>query len=142
MDFETRHLDQCDVVAAPDGSRVRILAGMEGGGMAHFSLRPGEVAKAARHRTIEEIWFIVSGRGRMWRKSGAREEIVELAPGVAVTIPTGTWFQFRADEGGDHTHGELRRTKRGASHQVGEDEEAGAEEHGHWKKEPVLRPPE
>lgn len=42
------------------------------------------------------IWFVVSGRGEMWRKEGKREEIVVLEPGVCVTIPLGTHFQFRA----------------------------------------------
>ena len=33
----------------------------------------------------------------MWRKLGDDEQIVELAPGVSLTIPTGTYFQFRCD---------------------------------------------
>jgi mannose-6-phosphate isomerase-like protein (cupin superfamily) len=48
------------------------------------------------HRTVEEIWYVVSGNGEMWRKQGAREEVVALSPGVCVTIPLGTQFQFRA----------------------------------------------
>lgn len=38
----------------------------------------------------------MSGRGQIWRATDEREEIVELAPGVALTIPVGTRFQFRA----------------------------------------------
>jgi Putative transposase/Transposase zinc-binding domain len=34
---------------------------------------------------------------RMWRKLGEQEEIAELGPGVSLTIPTGTHFQFRCD---------------------------------------------
>jgi mannose-6-phosphate isomerase-like protein (cupin superfamily) len=33
----------------------------------------------------------------MWRKLGDDEQIVELAPGVSLTIPIGTCFQFRCD---------------------------------------------
>jgi mannose-6-phosphate isomerase-like protein (cupin superfamily) len=33
----------------------------------------------------------------MWRKLGECEEIVALVPGVSLTIPTGTHFQFRCD---------------------------------------------
>jgi mannose-6-phosphate isomerase-like protein (cupin superfamily) len=33
----------------------------------------------------------------MWRKLGEHEEIVELTPGLSLTIPTGTRFQFRCD---------------------------------------------
>ncbi|MGE3346378.1 MAG: cupin domain-containing protein [Ramlibacter sp.] len=83
-------------VVAPDGSDVRILLGLQGGGMAHFTLRAGQVAQAVTHRTVEEIWFVAAGRGEMWRKQGEREETVVLEPGVCLTIPLGTHFQFRA----------------------------------------------
>jgi mannose-6-phosphate isomerase-like protein (cupin superfamily) len=32
----------------------------------------------------------------MWRRQGRREEIVPVAPGVCLTIPLDTCFQFRA----------------------------------------------
>ncbi|MBC5785708.1 cupin domain-containing protein [Ramlibacter sp. USB13] len=64
--------------------------------MAHFELAAGQVARAVVHRTVEEVWFVLSGRGEMWRRQGAREETVVLEPGVCVTIPLGTHFQFRA----------------------------------------------
>ncbi len=83
-------------VAAPDGSDVRVLLGLSAGSMAHFELGVGKVAKAVTHRTVEEVWFILAGRGEMWRKQGQREETVTLEPGVCLTIPVGTHFQFRA----------------------------------------------
>jgi mannose-6-phosphate isomerase-like protein (cupin superfamily) len=64
--------------------------------MAHFTLAPGQTSRAVTHGTVEEIWYVVSGRGEMWRKSPVREAIVPLAPGVSLTIPVGTHFQFRA----------------------------------------------
>ena len=64
--------------------------------MAHFRLRSGHISTAVAHRTIEEIWFILGGRGEMWRKQGEQEEIVALKRGVSLTIPVGTRFQFRA----------------------------------------------
>jgi len=36
----------------------------------------------------------------MWRKLARTEEIVEVKPGVSISIPVGTHFQFRADGGG------------------------------------------
>jgi mannose-6-phosphate isomerase-like protein (cupin superfamily) len=48
-----------------------------------------------RHRRVEEIWYITSGRGEVWRRQGEREETVEVAPGTCLTIPLGTAFQFR-----------------------------------------------
>jgi mannose-6-phosphate isomerase-like protein (cupin superfamily) len=96
-DFETKVLgSRCDVIA-PDGSEVRILLQTQRGSMAHFMLAPQQVSKAVAHRTIEEIWYFVGGRGRMWRKLGDRSEVVDVLPGTAITIPTGTHFQFRSD---------------------------------------------
>ena len=84
-------------VMAPDGSEVRILVATGRGSMAHFTLRPGQVSKAAVHRTIDEIWYITAGQGRMWRDHGGETSIVELRPGLSLTIPVGTRFQFRCD---------------------------------------------
>jgi mannose-6-phosphate isomerase-like protein (cupin superfamily) len=64
--------------------------------MAHFELGPGRVTEAVKHRTVEEIWFFLSGRGMMWRKQGDKEEEVSVEPGVCITIPVGTHFQFRS----------------------------------------------
>ncbi len=96
-DFATTTLPPEPTVIAPDGSDVRVLLGLQGGGMAHFELAPGQVSAAVTHRTVEEVWYVVAGRGQMWRRQGTREEITALAPGVCLTIPLGTHFQFRAD---------------------------------------------
>jgi mannose-6-phosphate isomerase-like protein (cupin superfamily) len=94
--FKTLRLPAERTVVAPDGSDVRVLLGLAAGGMAHFELAAGETAGAVTHRTVEEIWFVISGRGEMWRKQGEHEETVALEPGVCLTIPLGTQFQFRA----------------------------------------------
>ncbi len=86
-------------VLAPDGSEVRVLLALAGGSMAHFHLAAGAVAKAVCHRTVEELWYVVSGQGEMWRRQGGREEVTALVPGLCVTIPVGTQFQFRASPG-------------------------------------------
>lgn len=96
-EFQTMTLpDQMDA-RAPDGAEVRLLPTLDGrGGMAHFALPAGQVSRAVTHRTVEEIWYFISGRGQMWRQQGERSEIVEVFPGVALTIPLGTRFQFRS----------------------------------------------
>jgi mannose-6-phosphate isomerase-like protein (cupin superfamily) len=81
---------------APDGSAVRLLLAMERGSMAHFSLAPGQTSAAVVHRTVEELWYFVEGRGEMWLRSGERSEVVEVESGVCVSIPVGTEFQFRS----------------------------------------------
>ena len=76
--FETKRLPADPTSVAADGSDVRVLLALAGGSMAHFQLAAGRISRAVTHRTIEEIWFVVSGHGRMWRRQGEREEIVEL----------------------------------------------------------------
>lgn len=82
---------------APDGSEVRLLCATPRGSMAHFRLPPGAVARPVAHRTVEELWYVVAGSGRLWRRLGERDEVVQLEPGVSATIPTGAHFQFRND---------------------------------------------
>lgn len=94
--FATRRLPRAPDAVAPDGSDVRALLALGGGSLAHFTLRPGRTSAAVRHRTVEEIWFVLSGRGEMWRAQDGREEVVGLEAGVCLTIPVGTAFQFRA----------------------------------------------
>lgn len=64
--------------------------------MAHFQLAAGQTSTAVTHRTVEEIWFFVSGVGEMWRKQETHEEIVPVESGVCLTIPLGVHFQFRS----------------------------------------------
>ena len=72
--------DHADAIA-PDGSEVRLLVELSRGSLAHFTL-------PAR-------------KGEMWRAQGEEEDIVTLQPGVALSIPTGCSFQFRAGENSD-----------------------------------------
>ncbi len=97
--FQTKPLPANRDVIAPDGSDVRVLLGVRGGGLAHFELAAGQTSIAVRHRSVEEVWYFLSGKGEMWRKSGDDEEVVAVSPAVCITIPLGTSFQFRA--GGD-----------------------------------------
>jgi mannose-6-phosphate isomerase-like protein (cupin superfamily) len=93
--FDTKHLPAERSLAAPDGSDVRPLLALAGGGMAHFALGPHHISKAVTHRTVEEIWFFLAGRGQMWRKQEGHATIVDVSPGICITIPLGTHFQFR-----------------------------------------------
>ena len=97
MTFETRQISGAPDVMAPDGSEVRILCRVDRGSMAHFTLPPGAVSIAVAHHTIEEVWYFISGRGRMWRRLDGAEETVEVGPGLSLAIPIGAHFQFRCD---------------------------------------------
>jgi mannose-6-phosphate isomerase-like protein (cupin superfamily) len=99
MRFETKRLPAVPDIVAPDGSDVRVLLKTARGGMAHFELAGGRASDAIFHRTVDEIWFVLSGRGEMWRRESGREDVVALEPGICVSIPMGTHFQFRATPG-------------------------------------------
>ena len=95
--FHSKRIGAAADVIAVDGSEVRVLCELSRGALATFTLPPGAVSKAVAHRTVEEIWCILRGRGRMWRKLGPLEEITEIEPGISLAIPTGMHFQFRCD---------------------------------------------
>jgi mannose-6-phosphate isomerase-like protein (cupin superfamily) len=64
--------------------------------MAHFTLVEGSTSVAVHHRTVEEIWYVLSGHGQMWQRRGDEETVAELGAGDCLTIPLGTTFQFRS----------------------------------------------
>lgn len=97
MPFETKRAADAPDAIAPDGAEVRLLCATRRGSMALFSLPPGAVSRAVMHRTVEEVWYFVSGNGRMWRRLGAEESIAEVGAGVSVAVPLGAHFQFRND---------------------------------------------
>jgi mannose-6-phosphate isomerase-like protein (cupin superfamily) len=94
-EFATARLPLDPQATAPDGTAVRPLPALAGGSFAHFELPPGRTSKAVAHRTVEEIWYFLSGRGEIWRRQGAREEVTAVEPGLCITVPLGTAFQFR-----------------------------------------------
>lgn len=52
---------------APGGSEIRLLSVIRGGGLAHCTLRPGGLSRAVTHRSVEEIWYGLSGEGELFR---------------------------------------------------------------------------
>lgn len=93
--FETLHLPADVTELAPDTSEIRELLRHSHASMAHGTLPPGRVSLAIKHKTVQEIWYILGGEGELWRRSHHQEEVVHLRAGVVVTIPVGIAFQFR-----------------------------------------------
>ena len=114
--FRSRRPSGCRARAtpiAPDGSDVRIL--LQPRGRQHGALRArrrSDVDARSPHRTIEEIWFVLGGRGEMWRARGDEATTVPLAPGDCLTIPLGTRFQFRS-RGRSRSRSSASRCRRG-----------------------------
>ena len=80
---------------APDGSEIRLLAEVPGGGLAHGTLPPATTSHAVYHKTVDEIWYFISGCGQIWRKHADHEEMIPVSAGRSVNILRGTRFQFR-----------------------------------------------
>lgn len=95
MTFETKLFPAQPDYTAPDGSHIRELARAERGNLAHCSLPPGFTTLPVAHHNVEEIWYFLEGCGQVWRGLGDRQEVMDVTPGVSLTIPTGTHFQFR-----------------------------------------------
>ena len=96
MTWATRRLPGPYDLLAPDGSEIRLLVSLPTASMVHCTLQPGQVTRAVRHRTVDELWLCLSGLGQLWRRRAEAEEIVEVQADVALSIPVGTAFQFRA----------------------------------------------
>ena len=105
--------NQAPDATAPDGSEIRLLIDgrhlAQRASLCEVTLAAGQVSRPAWHQTVEEIWYVLEGRGRVWRsppasrlQSGRRpqktpQETVVVGPGDALTIPAGWRFQFSAD---------------------------------------------
>ncbi len=95
MKFDTKKLPTRANERAPDGSEIRLLPKMNGGGLSHCTLLAGKTSYPVVHRHVEEIWYVLEGEGEVWRKNSGVEEIVSVCAGTSLTIPPHTAFQFR-----------------------------------------------
>ena len=80
---------------APDGSEIRLLHELKGASVVHCTLPVDAVSIPVKHRSVEEIWYFLAGQGQVWRAQADREEVLDVRPGISLTIPLGTHFQFR-----------------------------------------------
>jgi len=56
---------------------------------------PNQTNRATVHATVSEFWFVLEGRGEIWREDGVDSCITDLVPGTSIDIPAGTTFQYR-----------------------------------------------
>lgn len=97
-------------VTAPDGSEIRLLIderhAARGASMVEVTLPAGQVSRPVFHRTVEEVWYILQGTGQVWRSPPEISDSIEVPAlnvkaGDSLVIPTGWYFQFRADLAAD-----------------------------------------
>jgi mannose-6-phosphate isomerase-like protein (cupin superfamily) len=80
---------------APDGSEIYLLPQVSGGGMAHCTLLTNDISTAGYHKTVDEIWYFISGSGEVWRTMCDQEAVSTVGEGTCLNIPRGISFQFR-----------------------------------------------
>ena len=93
--MKTTILPQKADAKSPAGADIRYLMDGKTGNMIHSTVPPHQVNKATAHATVSEFWFVLEGRGEIWRDDGHESHITDLVPGTAIDIPVGTAFQYR-----------------------------------------------
>ena len=82
---------------SPSGvTEIRTLPSFVEGEIVHARLPGGHPSTAARLNGCGEIFYILSGEGELWRRTGPVEAVTQLRPGRCVTLPPGIDFQYRA----------------------------------------------
>jgi mannose-6-phosphate isomerase-like protein (cupin superfamily) len=93
--LKTTTLPEYPDAKSPAGADIRFLMNGESGNMIHSTVPPHQVNKATVHATVSEFWYVLEGRGEIWRDSGVESCITVLVPGTSIDIPTKTAFQYR-----------------------------------------------
>lgn len=93
--MQTRPLPESPDARSPAGAEIRYVMGGATGDMIHSTVPPDQVNRATVHATVSEFWYVLSGRGQIWRRDRTGEEVTDLTPGVSIDIPLGTSFQYR-----------------------------------------------
>ena len=64
--------------------------------MARFSFAAGSTSRAVRHRQVEELWYVLSGCGEIWRApDSGTADVCRMQPGVSISIEARCAFQVR-----------------------------------------------
>lgn len=71
MNFKTIQVPINYDELAPDGSEIRLLPNLKGGGMCHYTLPAGKTSRAVMHKNVNEIQHFLKAnakkkRGKAW----------------------------------------------------------------------------
>ncbi len=80
---------------SPAGADIRFLVDGKTGNMIHSTVPPHQINRATVHATVDEFWYVLEGRGEIWRDNGTESSVAPLFPGTSIDIPQGTAFQYR-----------------------------------------------
>lgn len=97
MESKVYDLSLSGIHYSPAGATVKFILQTETFSVAHCTLSKGQLSKRVRHKTVTEVWYVLKGKGNLYRKSaqgpGGK---VYLAPGHSIQIPRGCVFQYQA----------------------------------------------
>ncbi|HEX8025412.1 MAG TPA: hypothetical protein VF484_04320 [Candidatus Limnocylindrales bacterium] len=94
--MKTTYADHAPRARSPLGAHIRFLMDGPHGNVIQSIVPPTMVGRAARFRTVDEYWYVLSGSGEMWRRApDGTEHVTPLVPGVSVDVALGTAFQYR-----------------------------------------------
>lgn len=79
----------------PAGADIRYIMDGDTGNMIHSTVKPDQINRATVHATVSEFWYILEGKGEIWRKFSGVEKVTPLTAGTSIDIPVGTAFQYR-----------------------------------------------
>jgi mannose-6-phosphate isomerase-like protein (cupin superfamily) len=99
--METKRLKRKRDYLAPDKSEIRLLVKINRGNMWHCTLPADSISRPVCHKTVDEIWYVISGQGKVWRSFQNKTSIVSVKEGTCLSILAGTKFQFRSEKSHD-----------------------------------------
>jgi mannose-6-phosphate isomerase-like protein (cupin superfamily) len=80
---------------SPAGADIRFIMDGKTGNMIHSTVPPNQTNRATVHATVTEFWYVLEGRGEIWRDDGVDSCVTVLLPGTSIDISAGTAFQYR-----------------------------------------------
>lgn len=85
---------------SPDGgAEIRHILTSPGGDLTHAVCLAGSTSGTHHLPELDEGYFVLSGRGEIWRAVNGRDAVTALRPGRWVSMPAGMRFQYRANVG-------------------------------------------
>ena len=93
--MKTTTLPEQPDAKSPAGAEIRFIMDGKTGNMIHSTVPAQQVNRATVHASVSEFWYVLEGRGEIWRDDGVESCVDVLVPGTAIDIPMGTAFQYR-----------------------------------------------
>jgi len=88
-------LNSASLVTAPDGSSLHLLARTKHASLCHGELKANTVSTAVMHKTVEELWYVLSGEGSFYCEALNAGAPFDIGDGTSFALPPRSVFQFK-----------------------------------------------